>query len=190
MLLQLERKTNIERIVGYSENIPLKTSSVDAVFSVLALPHFSDLEQVFIEMARVLKNGPIILFTFNPQIGKRTWMYNYFPFCWDKFSSLPTAEKTAKMLRYCANLSSQIIPFKLPADLDHFAAAARKTPHLYLDEDYRLNILAFRWANAEAVENGVKHLAADLENGQWERTYGEVLKTDKIDDGYYLLLAK
>jgi ubiquinone/menaquinone biosynthesis C-methylase UbiE len=191
MLLQLERKTNIERMVGCGENIPLKTSSVDAVFSVLALPHFSDIEQVFIEMARVLKKGPIILFAFDPRIGKRTWMYNYFPFCWDKFSSLPTAENTAKMLRYCTNLSSQIIPFKLPADLkDHFAAAAWKTPHLYLDEDYRLNISSFRLATAEAVENGVKHLAADLENGRWEKSDGEVLRTEKIDAGYYFLLAK
>jgi hypothetical protein len=64
---------------------------------------------------------------------------------WDKFGSLPTAENMAKMLRYCTNLSSQIIPFKLPDD---------------------------------------------LENGRWEKSYGEVLKTDKIDAGYYFLLEK
>jgi hypothetical protein len=60
----------------------------------------------------------------------------------------------------------------------------------FLNEDYRLNISSFRLADAEAVENGVKNLAADLENGRWEKSYGEILKTDKIDAGYYFLLAK
>ena len=59
MVLQSERKANIERIIGCAENVPLKTGSVDAVVSVLALPHFSDIKQAFIEMARVLKKGPI-----------------------------------------------------------------------------------------------------------------------------------
>ena len=191
MLSKLERKTNIERIVGCAEKIPLKTGSVDAVISVMALPHFSDIKQAFTEMARVLKKGPILLFAFDLQIGKQTWMYNYFPFCWDRFTSLPTAENMAIMLRLCTNLPSQIVPFKLPANLrDHFAAAAWKTPRLYLNEDYRLNISSFRLADAAAVNNGVKRLAADLENGRWENSYGEVLKMDEIDAGYYFLLAK
>ena len=171
------------------ENIPLKTGSVDAAFSVLALPHFSDIKQAFTEMARIVKKGPIILFAFDPQIGKKTWMYTYFPFCWDKFSSLPIAERMAKLLRHCTNLSSQIIPFKLPSDLnDHFAAAAWKRPHL--DEDYRLNISSFRLADAAAVDKGVKRLGADLESGRWKKLCGKVLKLDKIDAGYYFLLAK
>lgn len=191
MLSQLEGKANIDRIAGCAENIPLKTGSVDAAFSVLALPHFSDIKQAFTEMARIVKKGPIILFAFDPQIGKKTWMYTYFPFCWDKFSSLPIAERMAKLLRHCTNLSSQIIPFKLPSDLnDHFAAAAWKRPHLYLDEDYRLNISSFRLADAAAVDKGVKRLGADLESGRWKKLCGKVLKLDKIDAGYYFLLAK
>jgi len=95
------------------------------------------------------------------------------------------------MLRLCTNLSSQIVPFKLPVNLkDHFAAAAWKTPRLYLNEDYRLNISSFRLADAAAVNHGVKRLAADLENGLWEDSYGEVLQMDELDAGYYILLAK
>ncbi len=70
MLSQLGWKTNIERIAGCAEKIPLKTGCVDAAFSVLALPHFSDIKQAFGEMARILRKGPIILFSFDPQIGK------------------------------------------------------------------------------------------------------------------------
>jgi ubiquinone/menaquinone biosynthesis C-methylase UbiE len=191
MLSRLERKGNIERIVGCAENVPLKTGSVGAVISVLALPHFSDIKQAFIEMARVIEKGPIVLFTFDPMIGKKTWIYDYFPFCWDKFGDLPTAESMAKMLHHCTNLSPQIVPFKLPPDLkDHFAAAAWKNPPLYLDADYRLNISSFRLADSAAVDNGVKRLAADLKNGCWKKSYGEVLKMSEFDAGYYFLLAK
>jgi ubiquinone/menaquinone biosynthesis C-methylase UbiE len=191
MLSQLGRKANIDRIVGCAENVPLKTGSVDAAFSVLALPHFSDIKQAFTEMARIVKKGPIILFAFDPQIGKKTWMCAYFPFCWDRVCGLPTAEDMAKLLHHCTNLSSQIIPFKLPSDLkDHFAAAAWKRPHLYLSEDYRLNISSFRLEGAAAVDKAVNRLEADLESGCWKKLWGKVLKMDKIDAGYYFLLAK
>jgi hypothetical protein len=53
-----------------------------------------------------------------------------------------------------------------------------------------LNISSFRLANSAAVDNGVKRLAADLENGRWNKSYGEVHKMDEIDAGYYFLLAK
>jgi hypothetical protein len=108
-----------------------------------------------------------------------------------KFCQIPTNFENRLLGGFSRNPCKTNLAAKLPADLkDHFAAAAWKTPHLYLNEDYRLNISSFRLAEAEAVENGVKHLAADLENGRWDKSYGEVLKTDKIDAGYYFLLAK
>ena len=191
MISQLEKRANIERIMGSAEDIPLQTTSVDAVYSILALPHFLDIERAFEEMARVLIKGPIVLFTFDPSIGKKTWMYRYFPFCWDEFSHLPTAKNTAKMLQHCTNLQAQIIPYGLHSDLtDNFAAAGWKNPRLYLNEDYRLNISSFRLADADAVDKGIKRLESDLESGHWERSYGEVLRMDRMDAGYYFLLAK
>lgn len=118
-------------------------------------------------------------------------MYNYFPFCWDRFGSLPTAEYMAEILHQSTNLPSQLIPFELASDLsDNFAAAAWKKPHMYLHEDYRLNISSFRLASAAEVSNAVQRLAADLQNGRWKELYGEVLRVDKIDAGYYFLLAR
>lgn len=186
-----EQHANIEWTIGYAEDIPLQTNSVDAVVSVLSLPHFSDIERAFKEMARVLKSGSIVIFTFDPNVGKKTWMYNYFPFCWDRFSHFPTAEDSAKLLRSCINVSTQIIPFKLPPDLkDNFAAAAWQKPYLYLDQDYRSNISSFRMTDTAVVDNSVNCLATDLENGHWAKLHGEVLQKDRIDAGYYFLCAK
>ncbi len=191
MLSHLQQDSDIEWIFGYAENIPLQTGSVEAVFSILALPHFSDIERAFKEMARILKKGPIVIFTFDPGIGKKTWMYKYFPFFWDHFSSFPTAKETLSVFSNCTNLSSQIIPFKLPSDLkDNFAAAAWKRPHLYLNQDYRSNISSFCMTDTAIVDNSVKRLSADLECGRWQKLYGEVLHMDEIDAGYYFLLGK
>ena len=95
------------------------------------------------------------------------------------------------MLSNCTNLSSQIIPFRLPADLkDNFAAAGWRKPHLYLNQDYRLNISSFRMTDTDVVENSVKRLSNDLESGRWARLYGEILHMNSIDAGYYFLLAR
>jgi ubiquinone/menaquinone biosynthesis C-methylase UbiE len=191
MVSNSQENSKIEWIIGCAENIPLQTSSVDAVFSVLALPHFWDIEQAFREIARVLKKGPVVLFAFDSKIGKQTWMYSYFPYCWDKFSHLPTVEDTAKILSNCTNLSSQTIPFQLPPDLkDNFAAAAWRRPHLYLNQDYRSNISSFRMTDTSTADDSVKRLSADLKCGRWEKLYGKVLHLDRIDAGYYFLLAR
>ena len=142
-------------------------------------------------MCRILNTGPIIIFTFDPEIGKRTWMYKYFPFCWDHFSHVPTVKEMAGILGTLTNLTSQILPFELPSDLeDNFAAAAWKSPHLYLDQDYRSNISSFRMTGADIVDSSVKRLSADLESGRWEELYGEALHFDTYDAGYFFILAE
>jgi len=191
MLSHSQQHANIDWIIGHAEDIPLHAGSVNAIFSVLALPHFTDIKRAFKEMARILQNGPIVIFTFDPKIGKKTWMYKYFPFFWDHFSHFPAVEDTADILSDCTNLSSQIIPFYLPSDLkDNFAAAAWRNPHWYLNKDYRLNISSFRMTDAAIVDDSVKRLAIDLENGRWEKLYGEVMQMDRIDAGYYFLCAR
>lgn len=190
MLSHSHQHPNIEWIIGCAEDIPLQTSSVNGIFSVLALSHFSDIKRSFEEMTRILKTGPMVIFTFDPKIGKTTWMYQYFPYFWDHFRDFPSVDEAANILRDCSNLSIKVIPFNLPPDLkDHFAAAAWKKPYLYLDEDYRMNISSFRMTDPSEVDDSVKRLATDLDKGRWQKFYGEVLHMDKIDAGYYFLCA-
>lgn len=191
MISHSQQDLDIECFIGCAENIPLRTQSVAAVVSILALPHFSDMECAFKEMGRILKNGPLVIFTFDPEIGKRTWLYRYFPFFWDHFSHFPTAKETARILGNCTILTPHVIPFELPSDLtDNFAAAAWKRPHLYLNQDYRSNISSFRMTDSDIVESSVKQLSSDLECGRWEKLYGEVLHLDKFDAGYFFIFAK
>jgi ubiquinone/menaquinone biosynthesis C-methylase UbiE len=191
MISHSRQDLDIEWLMGSAENIPLRTGSVDGVVSILALAHFSDIECSFSEMARISNNGPIIIFTFDPEIGKITWMYKYFPFFWDLFSHIPTAQETVNILSGCTNRTARIIPFELPSDLtDNFAAAAWKNPHLYLDPEYRNNISSFRMTDPQIVDRSVKQLSSDLECGRWHEKYGPLLHLDKYDAGYCFILAK
>jgi ubiquinone/menaquinone biosynthesis C-methylase UbiE len=191
MISYSRQDSGIEWLIGCAENVPLRAESVDAIVSILALPHFSDIECSFKEMARISKKGPIVIFTFDPEIGKKTWMYRYFPFFWDHFDQFPTIKETAKILGNCTNRTPQIIPFELPSDLiDNFAAAAWKKPDLYLNHDYRSNISSFLMTDPDIVDSSVKQLSVDLECGRWEKLYGDVLHFDKFDAGYFFILAK
>ena len=67
MLLQAGRKrswfSRISTVQGNATALPLQTGSVDLVFSNLLLPWLDDLQAAFIEVARVLRPGGLIVFS-------------------------------------------------------------------------------------------------------------------------------
>jgi ubiquinone/menaquinone biosynthesis C-methylase UbiE len=99
---------NVEWIAGCAEDIPLQNDSVAGVVSVLTLCHFSDAERAFREMARILKQGPIVIFTFDPKVGRETWLYEYFPYFWDAFDPLPAIEDIEEKMMANTGLTTQI----------------------------------------------------------------------------------
>jgi ubiquinone/menaquinone biosynthesis C-methylase UbiE len=191
MISHARQHASVEWLAGCAEDIPLKNESGGGVISVLALCHFSDAERAFREMARVLKHGPIVIFTFDPKSGRKTWLYDYFPYFWDAFEFLLPIEDMAKKMRANTGLSTQIIPFRLPPDLrDNFAAAGWRKPYLYLADEYRSNISSFHLTESTKVNQSVERLAADLTSGRWDELYGEVLHLEEIDAGYRFLCAR
>jgi SAM-dependent methyltransferase len=70
---------------GYAENVPLPDACVEGVVSTLALSHFSDSPKALDEMARISDCGPVVIFTYDRNVGRETWLYKYFPFLWDVF---------------------------------------------------------------------------------------------------------
>jgi ubiquinone/menaquinone biosynthesis C-methylase UbiE len=190
MRSRARRHDDVEWIAGCAEDIPLQNDSVAGVVSVLTVCHFSDPERAFREMARILKQGSIVIFAFDPEAGRETWLYEYFPFFWDTFGHTPTLEGVAEMMRASTGLPTQVIPFQLPPDLkDNFAAAGWRQPHLYLAEEYRANISSFQLADPARVDQSVKRLSADLAGGRWEELYGDVLHLEHMDAGYCFICA-
>jgi ubiquinone/menaquinone biosynthesis C-methylase UbiE len=185
MLRQARPHPRVEWKQGCAENVPLPDASVDGVVSTLALCHFSDVPKALAEMARISDCGPVVIFTFDRNVGRETWLYEYFPFFWDAFDQYPSPDELARMLTRATGERANVITFRLPPDLrDSFAGAAWRRPERYLEVRYRQNISSFRKADPGAVIEGLTRLAGDLTSGVWRMRYGSLLDLADLDVGY------
>ena len=81
-----------------------------------------------------------------------------------------------------------VIPVLVPHNcIDGFLHAYWRRPTAYLDPRIRSGSSSF-WA-ISSVEVGLEKLKHDLETGEWQRRYAELLTLDAYDAGYRLVLA-
>jgi ubiquinone/menaquinone biosynthesis C-methylase UbiE len=191
MLQQRKQHPNILWSKGYAENIPLGDESVDAAIVILAVHHFSNPDHALKEIARVVGDGRVVLFTFDPRQIPRPWLADYFPFLWnDAFQYFPPIEAVAQQLYLATHAAISLHPFPLPYDLqDFFAAAGWRRPELYLDPIVRSCMSGFAIEDQGVVHKGVESLRTDLENGSWDKRYGWIRKYDHYDVGYRFVLS-
>jgi SAM-dependent methyltransferase len=190
MRTQALEHPQVKWFTGYAEALPLPDKSVDAVISVLTIHHFSDLAKSFQEMHRIIRNGSIILLSFDIRFAQKIWLYDYFPWLWeDALKFLPLHEITSLIEKNTLRVI-EVIPLLLPYDLsDLFAAAAWRRPEFYLQPEVRAGISSFALGNPKLIESGIKSLAADLSSGEWDTKYGDIRQLIEIDAGYRFLKA-
>lgn len=183
--------SQVQWLNGCAEDIPLPTSSVDAVICILATHHFSNLEKAIREMQRITKQGAIVILTFDPRLVKNFWFTDYFSSLWEAtFRVFPPLSQVLDLI--CANTQTtvEVSTLMLPHNLsDLFAAALWRRPEIYLNPVLRAGISAFALAEAAVVELGVRQLNEDLSNGQWNAKYGDIKALAEFDAGYRFLCA-
>ncbi|MCC5624529.1 class I SAM-dependent methyltransferase [Nostoc sp. CHAB 5715] len=190
MQKQAVEHPQVKWFTGYAENLPLPDKSVDGIVCILAIHHFTHLEKAFQEMQRIIRDGTIVLLTFDIRLAQKIWLYDYFPFLWeDALRFLPLNEQI-NLIQRNTKRRVEAIPLLLPYDLsDLFAAAGWRRPELYLEPEVRAGISSFALANQDLVEQGVKLLAADLTSGEWTKKYGNIHNLTEIDIGYRFIHA-
>ncbi|MBN4004039.1 class I SAM-dependent methyltransferase [Nostoc sp. LPT] len=190
MQKQAVEHQQIKWFAGYAENLPLPDQSVDAVVSILAIHHFSHLEKAFQEMHRIIRDGAIILLTFDIRLAQKIWLYDYFPFLWEGDLRFLPLNEQINLIQRGTKRRVEAIPLLLPSDLsDLFAGAGWRRPELYLQPEVRAGISSFALANQDLAEQGVKLLAADLSSGEWSKKYGDIHNLTEIDIGYRFIHA-
>ena len=164
-----------------ADDLPFGDGSFDASMAVLTVHHWPDKEAGLREMRRVTR-GRIVLLTFDP--SHRPWLTDYLP----ELAALDEAQMPA-MSDYGRWLGSvRIAPVPGPHDCsDGFLYAYWRRPAAYLDPYIRSGSSSF-WAIGDA-EAGLRNLRRDLETGEWERRYPELLTLDEYDAGYRLVVA-
>ncbi|MCP4314629.1 MAG: hypothetical protein GY789_00975 [Hyphomicrobiales bacterium] len=71
---------------------------------------------------------------------------------------------------------------------DGFLYAYWRRPAAYLDPRIRAAMSSF-WAMDNVLE-GLKKLGRDLDSGDWERRYSDLLSLDEYDVGYRMVATK
>jgi SAM-dependent methyltransferase len=170
-----------EAIKATADDLPFPDGSFDAAMAILAIHHWPDKQAGLREIRRVTR-GQIVLLTFDP--SQRPWLTDYLP----ELAALDEAQMPT-MSDYERWLGPvHVRPVLAPHDCsDGFLHAYWRRPRAYLDAHIRSGSSSF-WAIGDA-ESGLKKLRRDLETGEWERRYVELLSLDEYDAGYRLVVA-
>ena len=176
----------IEWIQGDAESLPLSDQAMDAAIIMLAFHHFPNYRQALNEIQRVVGNGQIVFFTYDPGMISSFWLTEYFPsFTRDVESTFLPISKLVEEIQTIADSVVNVIPFSLPHDLtDSFAAVGWARPELYLDSDIRSGISSFSKIDNHELDSGLSRLGEDLERGRWDRKYGHLRQQSHYDAGY------
>ena len=176
----------IEWIQGDAESLPLSDQAVDAAIIMLAFHHFPNYRQALNDIHRVVGNGQIVFFTYDPGMISSFWLTEYFPsFTRDVESTFLPIPKLVEEIQTIADSVVNVIPFPLPNDLsDSFAAVGWARPELYLDSGIRSGISSFSKIDNHELDSGLSHLGEDLERGRWDRKYGHLRQQSQYDAGY------
>lgn len=170
-----------EAVQASADDLPFDDKSFDASMAILTIHHWPDKAAGLREMRRVTR-GRIVLLTFDP--SHRPWLTDYLP----ELATLDE-EQAPAMSDYERWLGPvKVTPVLVPHDCsDGFLYAYWRRPAAYLDERIRSGSSSF-WAIGSA-EAGLQRLKRDLESGEWERRYADLLALDAYDAGYRLVVA-
>jgi len=186
MRYQATPNSNVTWISGFAESIPLPDKSVDGVIVVLALHHFSSIQNAAKEMHRICPDGPIVIFTLDPREGKVPWFKDYFPTIYQQdFITFKSIDVVSGLIAVDKRWSKTIKRFPLPHDLsDKNMYSAWREPERYLDKTFRQNTSGFALASSSVVEKGIALLQKDLETGEWDRKHGFLREQEYFDAGF------
>ena len=178
-----KRAPSAARVIqATAESLPFGDDAFEGAMAVLTVHHWHDKPAGLREMRRVTR-GPIVLLTFDP--SHRPWLTDYLP----ELASLDEAQMPA-MAEYERWLGDvRIAPVLIPHDCtDGFLHAYWRRPRAYLDPTIRSGSSSF-WAIGDC-EGGLERLRHDIDSGEWERRYADLLALEAYDAGYRLVVAQ
>jgi SAM-dependent methyltransferase len=167
-----------------AEALPLRTAAVDVALAVMTVHHWEDPRAGIEELRRVATRQVVL--TFDAEVAAGWWLHDYLP----ELGSLPTQRPPAPdtLARWLGG--AEIRPLLTPHDCeDGLMVAYWRRPWAYLDPGLHAGMSGMRLLDAAARERGLAALRRDLEDGSWERRYGDLLVREELDTGLRLLVG-
>ncbi len=182
------RNKDIDWKIGTAENTGLEENSVDGVVAFLTLHHWTNIENSFLELVRILiPNGKFVLFTSTPEQMEGYWLTHYFPkMLSDSKAKMPHLRDIEDAMKKAGIQLEKTKPYFVRPDLnDLFLYSGKHNPDLYFDEKVRHGISSFAsLANKEEVANGLLALKKDISSGE----IYEIIKSHENTLGDYLFV--
>jgi SAM-dependent methyltransferase len=183
------RAPEIKWLEGVAEELPFADGSFQGILASLTLHHWRDIRVGLSEAARVLRpGGRVVMFTATPQQMEGYWLRHYFPkMLADSTRLMPTLENIAEAIALGGLQLITTEKYFIQEDLqDWFLLAGKHNPSIYLQPEVRRGISSFAAvANADEVEHGLIHLAADIQSGKVKA----VIDSYANQDGDYLFVV-
>jgi SAM-dependent methyltransferase len=174
-------------IQATAERLPLHDNSVDAALAILTVHHWTDPQLGIAQMLRVARNRVVIL-TWDQSVWESFWLFrDYLPVAceFDRRRAVAISEIETALG------ASQISTVSIPRDcVDGFHGAFWQRPDAYLDRRVRAGISTYAEMSSNEFEDGLKRLAADIQNGAWEKKYRQLLELDELDLGYRIIVSE
>ena len=182
-MIRQRRVGSAPAVQASATQLPFRNATFEAALAILTVHHWPDRVRGLAELARVAR-GRIVILTWDPATSGFWLVDDYFPEIIEIDRRIfPSIEEFSRAL---GRIDVHILP--IPHDCaDGFLGAYWQRPHAYLDASVRSAISTF--SKIRALEAGLTRLRRDLEDGNWERRYGDLLRRSKIDLGYRLLVS-
>ncbi len=182
-MIRQRPKNAAPAVQGTAEVLPFTDNSFDAAMAILTVHHWTDQAKGLAEMRRVARKRVVIL-TYDPAF-RDAWQMDY----WPQLVALDEAQMPPMDAYARALGATEITPVPIPHDCsDGFLYAYWRRPSAYLDPRVRQGSSSF-W-RIEGITDGLARLERDLANGEWEASYGGLLRTESCDMGYRLVAAE
>jgi len=164
--------------------LPFVDGAFAAALAILTVHHWPHRSRGLAELARVVRDRVVIV-TWDPSTSSFWLTEEYFPEIVDIDRKIfPTMEELRLVLGYV-----DVYSLPIPHDCsDGFLGAYWRRPHAYLDSGIRSATSTF--SKLPDIESGITRLRRDIEDGTWNRRYGQMLSRREFDLGYRVVVAK
>jgi SAM-dependent methyltransferase len=173
-------------IQGRAERLPFADGVFDAAMAILTVHHWADPLAGISELARVASHVSIL--TVDAPVSRRFWLVReYLPSIarWD-LEHFPSIGLVVEALAGAA----EVVDVPVPASCeDGFLAAYWRRPERYLDQEARAPISTFSLVDPVDIDQGLRRLRRDLEDGTWLDRHAGLLDVEALDCGYRLVMS-
>ena len=174
-------------IRALAEALPFRDRTFDASMAVLTIHHWGNWRRGLLEMRRASRQRLVVV-TWDQAVNERWWLpATYFPglVAIDRARVVSVAEISDTI----GPVETHIIP--IPHDCtDGFDIGFWRRPQAYLNRSTLRSMSNFALLNPVELEQGVRRLANDLDDGTWEQEYGHLLVLDELDLGLRLVVHR